>query len=391
MYQILTLNAIAECGLAKLTPPDFEISADCGEPDGIILRSYNMNDMELPKSLLAVARAGAGVNNIPIDACSERGVVVFNTPGANANAVKELVVAALLLSSRKIAEGISWAKTLTDAEDVSKAVEKGKAQFVGPELKGKKLGVIGLGAIGAQVANTGYALDMQVCGHDPFLSVDAAWSLSRAVKKAVSIEELVSTSDYISLHVPYTEKTRGMYGKELFKATKKGARLLNFSRGELVDAGALAEALADGTISCYATDFPSREVLALPNTLCIPHLGASTPESEDNCAEMAAEEMINYLRYGTIRNSVNFPTCEVPYSGKIRVTVCHKNIPNMVSSVTSIISGDGHNIDYMSNQSRGNWAYTLIDLDNGIKDQNRLLERISGIIGVTGARMIKRR
>lgn len=391
MYKILTLNAIAECGISKLSPSEFEVSADCREPEGIILRSFDMNEMELPKSLLAVARAGAGVNNIPIDTCSERGVVVFNTPGANANAVKELVVAALLLSSRKIAEGIAWAKTLTDTEDVSKTVEKGKAQFVGPELKGKRLGVIGLGAIGAQVANTGYALDMQVCGHDPFLSVDAAWSLSRAVKKAASIEELVSTSDYISLHVPYTEKTKGMYGKELFKATKKGARLLNFSRGELVDTGALAEALADGTIACYATDFPSKEMLALPNTLCIPHLGASTPESEDNCAEMAAEEMINYLKYGTIRNSVNFPACDVPYGGRTRVTVCHRNIPNMVSSVTTIISGDGHNIDYMSNQSRGNWAYTLIDIDNGLKDPNRLLSRILGIIGVTGARIIEPR
>jgi D-3-phosphoglycerate dehydrogenase len=200
--------------------------------------------------------------------------------------------------------------------------------------------------------------------------------LSRAVKKAASIEELVSTSDYISLHIPYTEKTKGMYGEELFKATKKGARLLNFSRGELVDTDALAEAIADGTVACYATDFPSKEVLALPNTLCIPHLGASTPESEDNCAEMAADEMMNYLQYGIIRNSVNFPACEVPYSGKTRVTICHKNIPNMVSSITSIISGDGHNIDYMSNQSRGNWAYTLIDLDNGMKNQGRLLERI---------------
>ncbi len=388
MYKIQTLNAIADCGICKLTAPDFSVCTDTNEPDGIILRSFDMNSMVLPKSLLAVARAGAGVNNIPIDACSERGIVVFNTPGANANAVKELVVAAMLLSSRKIAEGIAWAKTLTDAEDVSKTVEKGKAQFIGPELRGKRLGVIGLGAIGAQVANTGYALDMQVSGHDPFLSVDAAWSLSRAVKKAASLAELVSTSDYISLHVPYTEKTKGMYGKELFKATKKGARLLNFSRGELVDTDALTEAITDGTIACYATDFPSKEVLALPNTLCIPHLGASTPESEDNCAEMAAEEMINYLRYGTIRNSVNFPACEVPYSGKTRVTVCHKNIPNMVSSITSIISGDGHNIDYMSNQSRGNWAYTLIDLDNGMKNRGQLLERILGIMGVTGARII---
>ncbi|HOP10578.1 MAG TPA: phosphoglycerate dehydrogenase [Oscillospiraceae bacterium] len=388
MYKIQTLNAISDSGLSLLTPPEFTVCSDCTEPDGIILRSFNMNDMELPKSLLAVARAGAGVNNIPIDACSDRGIVVFNTPGANANAVKELVVAALLLSSRKIAEGIAWAKTLTDAEDVAKTVEKGKSQFIGPEIRGKKLGVIGLGAIGAQVANTGYALDMQVCGHDPFLSVDAAWSLSRAVKKACSIEELVATSDYISLHVPYTEKTKGLYGKELFQATKKGARLLNFSRGELVDTAALADAIADGTIACYATDFPSKEVLALPNTLCIPHLGASTPESEDNCAEMAAEEMINYLKYGIIRNSVNFPACNVPYGGKPRVTVLHKNIPNMVSSITSIISGGGHNIEYMSNQSRGNWAYTLIDLDNELTDTRPLLERILGIMGVTGARII---
>ncbi len=390
MYKIQTLNAISDSGLSRLTPLEFEVSPDTKEPAGIILRSFDMNSMELPKSLLAVARAGAGVNNIPLEECAKRGIVVFNTPGANANAVKELVVAAMLLSSRKIADGVAWAKTLTDSEDVAKAVEKGKAQFVGPEIKGKKLGVIGLGAIGAQVANTGYALGMQVSGHDPFLSVDAAWSLSRAVKKAASIEELISTSDYISLHIPYTEKTKGMYGKELFNATKKGARLLNFSRGELVDTDALADAIADGTIACYATDFPSKEVLSLPNTLCIPHLGASTPESEDNCAEMAADEMVNYLRYGIIRNSVNFPACEVPYSGKTRVTICHKNIPNMVSSITSIISGDGHNIDYMSNQSRGNWAYTLIDIDNGLTDDEQMLSRILGIVGVTGARIIKK-
>lgn len=389
MYKIQTLNSISDSGLSKLTPPEFEVSTDIKEPDGIILRSFNMNDMELPKSLQAVARAGAGVNNIPIEECAKRGIVVFNTPGANANAVKELVIAALLLSSRKIADGITWAKTLTNSDDIAKAVEKGKAQFIGPEIRGKKLGVIGLGAIGAQVANAGYALGMQVSGHDPFLSVDAAWSLSRAVKKAASIDQLVSTSDYISLHVPCTDKTKGMYGKELFKVTKKGARLLNFSRGELVDTGALAEAIEDGTIACYATDFPSKEVLELPNTVCTPHLGASTPESEDNCAAMAAEEMINYLKYGTIRNSVNFPTCEVPYSGKTRVTVCHKNIPNMVSSITSIISADGHNIDYMSNQSRGNWAYTLIDIDNGLTDDRQLLSRILGIIGVTGARIIR--
>jgi len=389
MYKIQTLNSISDSGLNQLTPPEFEVSSDINEPHGIILRSYNMNEMELPKSLLAVARAGAGVNNIPIEECAKHGIVVFNTPVQMPTPSRELVVAALLLSSRKIAEGIAWAKTLTDEGDVAKTVEKGKSRFIGPEIRGKKLGVIGLGAIGAQVANAGYALGMQVSGHDPFLSVDAAWSLSRAVKKAVSIEELISTSDYISLHVPCTDKTKGMYGKELFQTTKKGTRLLNFSRGELVDTDALADALADGTIACYATDFPCKEVLALPNTLCIPHLGASTPESEDNCAAMAAEEMINYLKYGTIRNSVNFPACDVPYSGKTRVTVCHKNIPNMVSSITSIISADGHNIDYMSNQSRGNWAYTLIDIDNGLENEKQLLARILGIMGVTGARIIR--
>ena len=334
MYNVLTLNSISEVGLNKLNPKKFVVGNDIVNPDGIILRSYDMHEMELPEALVAVARAGAGTNNIPIDKCSEKGIVVFNTPGANANAVKELVLTGIFLSSRKIVEGIEWAKSLKDKDNVDKLVEKGKGQFTGPEIKGKKLGVIGLGAIGVLVANAAVNLGMEVYGYDPFLSVDAAWSLSSEVKRAGTKEELVSECDYITIHVPLNDSTRGMYNKELFDITKKGARLLNFARGGLVNTADLKEAIENGIITEYITDFPDADVIALDNVICIPHLGASTPESEENCAEMAAIELKQYIEYGNIKNSVNFPACSIPYTGKARIAVLHENIKGMVGAIS---------------------------------------------------------
>lgn len=389
MYNILTLNSISEVGLNKLEPEKFAVSGEMANPDGIILRSYEMKDMELPETLAGVARAGAGTNNIPIDKCSEKGIVVFNTPGANANAVKELVLTGIFLSSRKIVAGIEWAKELKGRENVDKLVEKGKGQFTGPEIKGKKLGVIGLGAIGVLVANAAVGLGMEVYGYDPYLSVDAAWNLSSDVIKAASMEALVAECDYITVHVPLNDSTRGMYNKELFAATKKGARLLNFARGGLVDTEALKTALADGTITEYITDFPDGEVIELENVICIPHLGASTPESEDNCAEMAAIELKQYLEYGIIKNSVNFPNCDAPYTGKARIALLHKNVSGMVGAITNILSADALNIDNMVNKSKGAWAYTLIDLDTFGGKADKLVEELGKIEGICRVRIVQ--
>jgi len=389
MYNVLTLNSISEVGLNKLEPERFAVCSGIESPDGIILRSFEMHDMDLPETLVCVARAGAGTNNIPIDKCSENGIVVFNTPGANANAVKELVLTGIFISSRKIVEGIEWAKELKGKENVDKLVEKGKGQFTGPEIKGKKLGVIGLGAIGVLVANAAISLGMEVYGFDPFLSVDAAWSLSSEVTKARSMEELVSNSDYITIHVPLNNSTKNMYNKELFAATKKGARLLNFARGGLVDINALKDAINDGTITAYVTDFPDAEVIDLDNVICIPHLGASTPESEENCAEMAAVELKQYLEYGIIKNSVNFPDCDAPYTGKARLAVLHKNVSGKIGSITAVISGAGLNIDNMINKSKGAWAYTLINLDTFDGKSGELVEKLSQLDGVCRVRIVK--
>lgn len=390
MYHILTLNEIAKIGIDQLDADTYCVSKEEKRPDGILLRSFSMHDMELCDSVLAIARAGAGTNNIPVDKCSEKGIVVFNTPGANANAVKELVLAGLFLSSRKIAEGIAWTKALAGESGVEALAEKGKSQFVGPEIQGKRLGVIGLGAIGVLVANAAKSLGMEVLGFDPFLSVDAAWSLSRSVRKGASLEEVVAESDYITVHVPLNEKTKGMYGKDLFAATKKGARLLNFARGELVDMEALKVALLDGTIAKYVTDFPTEEALALPNTIVLPHLGASTPESEENCAEMAALELKDYLEYGNIKNSVNFPECFMPYSGKCRIAIAHRNIPNMVSSIATIFAQDDINIDNMINKSKGKVAYTMIDADEMEGREALLTQELNQVRGVFGARLVRK-
>ena len=387
MYEVLTLNKIAKCGLDMLDSDLFNITDSCENPDAIILRSFSMHDMELPKSLKAVARAGAGVNNIPIDKCSELGIAVFNTPGANANAVAEMALTGLLLSSRKIVDGINWAKTLKgEGENVGKLVEKGKGAFVGPEIKGKTLGVVGLGAIGVMVANLANSLGMKVIGYDPYISIDAAWGLSRSVKKSNDFKMMVSQCDYITLHLPLNDSTRGMINEEIFDCMENGTRLLNFARGELVDAAALKNAVASGKIACYVTDFPSAETLELENTINIPHLGASTPESEDNCAVMAAKELSDFIKYGNIKNSVNFPNCEMAMEGKYRVTIAHKNIPNMVSTISSLFADENINIINMINKSKKDNAYTIVDADS-VPDA--LEEKIEKVEGVHKVRLIK--
>ena len=385
MYNVLTLNSISEVGLNKLNPKKFVVGNDIVNPDGIILRSYDMHEMELPEALVAVARAGAGTNNIPIDKCSEKGIVVFNTPGANANAVKELVLTGIFLSSRKIVEGIEWAKSLKDKDNVDKLVEKGKGQFTGPEIKGKKLGVIGLGAIGVLVANAAVNLGMEVYGYDPFLSVDAAWSLSSEVKRAGTKEELVSECDYITIHVPLNDSTRGMYNKELFDITKKGARLLNFARGGLVNNADIKKALADGKVAKYVVDFADSETVNQPGIINIPHLGASTAESEDNCAVMAAQELADYLENGNILNSVNFPNCSLPEDNIGRIAIAHKNIPNVIAKFTEALSSV--NISDMINKSKGELAYTIINTDHAIPAE--AIEKLNQIDAVIRVRVIK--
>ncbi|MBQ4161069.1 MAG: phosphoglycerate dehydrogenase [Clostridia bacterium] len=371
MYNILTLNKIAKCGLDQLNPKAYTITDDATkDADGIILRSFSMHEMEFPKGLLAVARAGAGVNNIPIDRCSEEGIVVFNTPGANANAVKELTIAGLFLASRDIMGGIEWAKTLKEEDgDVAKQVEKGKSAFVGPEIEGKTLGVIGLGAIGIMVANAAIGLGMKVIGYDPYLSVDAAWKLSRNAIKATELKDIYANCDYITLHLPLNDGTRGMINTEAFDQMKKGVRLLNFSRAALVDTDALKRALFDGTVAKYVVDFPDADVIGLKNVVPIPHLGASTPESEDNCAVMAAKELADYLENGNIKNSVNLPNCVMERETAVRVTIIHKNVPNMLSGFSSVMAEKGINIEHMMNKSKKDYAYTIMDIDGDITDE----------------------
>ncbi|MBQ3573647.1 MAG: phosphoglycerate dehydrogenase [Clostridia bacterium] len=362
MYNIQTLNKISKKGLAVLDA-NYTCADEIENPDGIILRSFKMHDMELPASLRAVARAGAGVNNIPIDKCTEQGVVVFNTPGANANAVKELVIAGLFLASRGIVQGIEWAKTLIGEGDaVSSLVEKGKSNFVGPEIEGKTLGVVGLGAIGVRVANAAHHLGMDVVGFDPYLSVDAAWNLTRFAHKANSLDELLEKADYITIHVPATANTKGMFNSEAFAKMKKGARLLNFSRGELVDEADVQAALENGDVACYVTDFASEALLKNEKVICMPHLGASTPESEENCAVMAANEIKDFLENGNIKNSVNFPNCDMGKVHGARITILHKNVPSMIKNITDVIASKGVNIENMLNKSKGDNAYTMIDV-----------------------------
>lgn len=386
MYDILTLNKIAPQGLVKFDPAAYQVTDSCDNPDGIILRSFSMHDMVLPENLKAVARAGAGVNNIPIDACTEKGIVVFNTPGANANAVKELVITGLLLSSRNVTGGIAWAKTLVGQPDVAKLVEKGKSQFVGPEIKGKTLGVIGLGAIGVMVANAARSLGMNVIGYDPYLSIDAAWNLCSGVIKAKDMNEVFAASDYITLHVPLNDSTKNMISADAMAVMKDGVRILNFSRGGLVNTTDLAAAIESKKIACYVTDFPDETVLTMDNVIAIPHLGASTPESEDNCAEMAASELVDYLENGNITNSVNFPNCSVAKAGAVRVAVLHKNDPDVFGGITAVLADKDISTLGINNASKKDNAYTVIDLDD-IADE--VVEEIKSISGVLGVRVIR--
>lgn len=387
MYAIQTLNKIAACGLDRFPRDLYETATEIQHPVGILVRSADMHAMEIPDSVLAIARAGAGTNNIPIPRCTERGIVVFNTPGANANGVKELVIAALLLSSRKIVEGINWAQTLKGkADEVPVLVEKGKSEFGGPEILGKTLGVIGLGAIGVMVANAGLALGMRVLGFDPYISVEGAWKLSREVVKASNVDALVSEADYITIHVPLTPETRGIFNKDRLARLKKGARLINLSRSGLVDNEALLAEIKSGRIAAYVTDFPEDELLGVQNVYCIPHLGASTPESEDNCAIMAVDQMKDYLERGNVRNSVNFPDCEMAPSGKDRLIIINRNIPNMVGQITTTLARHDINIEDMINKHRGDWAYNIIDVSGSL---DAVVEKeLAAIDGVVRVRVI---
>ncbi len=386
MYEVLTLNKIASCGLEKLDNSVFTITDEVKNPDAIILRSFKMHDMELGDNLKCVARAGAGTNNIPIDKCSDKGVVVFNTPGANANAVVELTIAGLLLASRKISDSIEWAKGLKgEGDNVGALVEKGKSAFGGPEILGKKLAVAGLGAIGAKVAVIAQALGMEVAGYDPFISEDALKALGN-VEIKTELKDLVSDCDYITMHMPLNDATRGIVGEELFGAMKKGTRLLNFSRGELVDAKALKKAIDDGIIASYVVDFPSGETLGMENVINTPHLGASTPESEHNCAVMAAKELSDFIKFGNIVNSVNYPNLVLAMGNKYRVTIAHKANDNMSALIADCFKNAGISIAQTETKSKKDNGYTIVDVDT---DPESILDAISSIEGVCKVRIIE--
>ena len=381
MYKIKTMNHISPCGLQKLEERGCVVGEDIQAPDGLILRSADLHSYAFEPSLSAIARSGAGTNNIPLEDCCRRGIVVFNSPGANAEAVKEQILCSLVLSSRDVLGSIDWVKSLNGkGKDIPALVEKGKSQFAGPELMGKTLGVIGLGAIGALIANAAVSLGMNVCGYDPYLSVDAAWRLSRDVKHEVNLDGIYAKADYISINVPYTDQTFHMLDARAFSKMKDGVRVINLARGELVDTKAMAKALESGKVAAYVSDFASDEILEQENAITLPHLGASTPESEDNCAKMAVYEITEYLEKGTIRNSVNFPNLKVPYEGGYRVCLIHKNIPNMIASITSAVHT---NIENMGNRSRGDYAYTIIDLADQPTEENlAALRAIEGMISV---------
>ena len=391
VYTIKTLNKIAESGLNVFNNENFKIDDNSEKPDAIILRSFNMHDMEIDNNIKAIARAGAGVNNIPVSDLTERGIVVFNTPGANANAVKEIVLTSLMASSRNLFSGVMWTKGLEgQGGEIPKLVEAGKKQFVGKEIKGKTLGVIGLGAIGALVANDALDLDMDVMGFDPFISVDTAWNLSRNVERALSIEQLFANCDYITVHVPLTDQTRHMFNEEAFSIMKNGVHILNFSRGELVNETDMEAELESGKVGKYITDFPNENVIKMKNVVCIPHLGASTTESEENCAIMASRQVKEFLENGNIRNSVNFPNAYLPFTGKRRVAAYHKNVPNMVGQIISILSNYNLNIADMVNRSRDQYAYTMIDIDDQLSSDliPGIEEKISLIDGIVTLRIL---
>ena len=387
MYRIKTFNKIAPQGLERLDPARYQVGEDVAEEEGILVRSANLLDYPFPDSLLAIARAGVGVNNIPLERCSENGVAVFSTPGANANAVKELVLCGMLISSRDVTGGVRWVKNqAASGVEVETVVEKGKAAFVGPELYRKALGVIGLGAIGSLAANAALDLGMDVYGFDPFLSVDAALRLDRHVRVVQDVNELYKKSDYITIHIHFNEKTRHMIGPEAFAAMKPGARLINLARGGVVNDEALLAALDAGKVTAYVTDFPTNKLVANPHVIAMPHLGASTPESEQNCAVMAAEELRDYLENGNIKNSVNLPDVYLDRSGAQRLCVLHKNIPAMLASITALLSRDGVNVENLSNKSKGDYAYTLVDL--GARVEPAVLEDLKRLSNVIRVRVI---
>ena len=384
MKRIHCLNAISKYGTDLLTG-GYELTEQRDGADGVLVRSAAMHDMELPDSLLAIARAGAGVNNIPLDKCAEKGIVVFNTPGANANGVKELVLASLILASRDVIGGIQWCQSIKDDPNIAKAVEKGKKAFAGCEIRGKKFGVIGLGAIGVEVANAAAALGMTVYGYDPFISVNGAWMLSRDVKHIMTADDIYKECDYITLHVPLLDSTRGMISASVLQEMKDGVVVLNFSRDVLVDEDAMAEALNSGKVKKYITDFPNPKSANMAGAVVIPHLGASTEESEDNCAKMAVKEIMDYLENGNIRNSVNYPNCDMGVCRAVcRLTVLHRNIPNMIGQITAVLAAEGINISDMTNKSKDKFAYTMVDLEQ--KAAEEALERIRSIDGVLRVR-----
>ena len=386
MYTIKTMNAISPVGLAKLPANQFEINNEADDAQGILVRSADLHDVALPKSLLAIARAGAGTNNIPIDQCTEQGIVVFNTPGANANAVAELVIGALVSGSRNVPDAVQWAQGLKGSATLAKDVEKGKKQFVGPELRGKTIGVIGLGAIGARVANAAVALGMEVLGYDPYISIDAAWSLSRSVQHCVTLGDMLPRCDYLTIHVPYLPSTKNTINAQTLAMCKDGVRVLNFARGELVDNFALLDALDTGKVAQYFCDFPAEELLGVKGVYCTPHLGASTPEAEDNCAVMAAQEISDYLKNGNITHSVNMPDVSQPRVGGKRICIIHRNEPGAISAITGILTAANLNIENMVNKGRKNVAYTMLDVTGSV--DAGLTAQLSGIDAAIRVRIL---
>ena len=387
MRNIYCFNAISKYGTDRLTA-DYALTDDLARAEGVLVRSAALHETEFGDSLLAIARAGAGVNNIPLDRCANEGIVVFNTPGANANGVKELVIAGLLLAARDVVGGIEWCKENKEDANIAKTVEKAKKAFAGYEIKGKKLGVIGLGAIGAEVANTAAALGMEVYGYDPYISINAAWALSRDVKHITSVDTIYQECDYITVHVPLLDSTRGMINGQTIGQMKDGVVVLNFARDLLVDDDAMAAALETGKVRRYVTDFPNPKSVAMKNVIAIPHLGASTEESEDNCAKMAVEELMDYLENGNIRNSVNYPNCDMGVCrAASRVAVLHLNVPNMIGQITGILASGNVNISDMTNKSRDKYAYTLLDLENPAEED--MVEKLKAIKGVLRVRVIK--
>ena len=389
MFRIQTMNKISHLGLELFPRTQYEVASEIPNPDAILVRSADLNGIEIPSSVLAIARAGAGYNNIPVSRCSDKGIVVFNTPGGNANAVKELVLAALLLSSRDIISGVNWVSSISGrADEVPDLVEKEKSRFEGPELLGKTLGLVGLGAVGAMVANDAVSLGMKVIGYDPFISVDHAWGLSREVHRAETLEGLLAKSDYITIHTPLSDDTRGLFNAEKFRLMKKGARLINLARGGLVNESDLIAALASEKIAVYVTDFPSAELLSNKKVICIPHLGASTPEAEDNCAIMAVKQLMEYLEFGSIQNSVNFPRCRLDQRAPYRIVAINRNIPNMVGQITTILAAANINIMDLINHHRDEYAYNIIDTEHRIPDA--VLDQIKQVEGIIRVRPIEK-